>query len=210
MSTATAWLREPAGERALALPFSVGSTADDAVRVPGAGPDEALQLDWRDGLLWASPARGASLSLNGELLAAGTARELRDGDVIAVGAARVRLGRAAVPGGDADAVASLDILHMAGNETLAPLHAARVRTGAEDGEDADLVVAAIDFPGADATGVAAAASSAVFRSCERLITYWRIASTSSGANRPANDGMPRSALAPATMPAKIACLSGVR
>jgi formylglycine-generating enzyme required for sulfatase activity len=163
VSTATAWLREPAGERALALPFSVGSTADDAVRVPGAGPDEALQLDWRDALLWASPARGASLSLNGELLAAGTARELRDGDVIAVGAARVRLGRAAVPGGDADAVASLDILHMAGNETLAPLHAARVRTGAEDGEDADLVVAAIDFPGADATGVAGQADPARVR-----------------------------------------------
>ena len=74
MSTATAWLREPAGERALALPFSVGSTADDAVRVPGAGPDEALQLEWRDGLLWASPARGASLLLNGERLPAGTTR----------------------------------------------------------------------------------------------------------------------------------------
>lgn len=146
MNPIVASLREPAGERELRLPARVGSDPADDVRVPGAAPDEALQLEWRDGAVWASAARGQSLRLNGEPLGA-VPRELRRGDVVAIGTARLRLGSGA-GAADGGGPLALDLRHLVGNDTLAPLGAARVRAADDDADDADIVAASIESPAA--------------------------------------------------------------
>ena len=133
-------LREPAGERRLDAPLVIGGADDDLVRVPGAADADALRLEWRGDGWIALPARGASAALlvNGERLAAG-GHELREGDVFAVGAARVvalRLEPASL---------ELDVRHLVGNDTIAPLGAARARADADEGADAEIVAAALDL-----------------------------------------------------------------
>ncbi len=145
MSATVASLREPAGERELRLPACIGSGDADHVRVPGADPEEALLLEFRDGAIWAAAARGQPLRLNGEPLGAAP-RELRRGDVVAIGSARLQLGSA---GG---ATPMLELRHLAGNDTLAPLGATRVRAADDDTGDADIVAASIDFSAAEPRG----------------------------------------------------------
>ncbi len=133
-------LREPAGERRLDAPLVIGGADDDLVRVPGAADADALRLEWRGDGWIALPARGASAALlvNGERLATG-GHELREGDVFAVGAARVvalRLEPASL---------ELDVRHLVGNDTIAPLGAARARADADEGADAEIVAAALDL-----------------------------------------------------------------
>jgi formylglycine-generating enzyme required for sulfatase activity len=133
-------LREPAGERRLDAPLRIGSADDDLVRVPGAADGEGLRIEWRgDGwLVLPAPAASATLLVNGERLPAG-GHELRAGDVFTVGAARVvaqRLEPAAL---------ELDVRHLVGNDTIAPLGAARARADAEDAADAEVVAAALDL-----------------------------------------------------------------
>ncbi len=133
-------LREPAGERRLDPPLVIGGADDDRVRVPVSGPDDALRLEWRgDGWL-AQPARGASAALlvNGERLSA-AGHELRVGDVFAVGEARV-VARRLEP-----TSLELDVRHLVGNDTVAPLGAARGRADADDAADAEIVAAALDL-----------------------------------------------------------------
>jgi formylglycine-generating enzyme required for sulfatase activity len=133
-------LREPAGERRLDAPLSIGGAEGDLVRVPGAGDAEALRLEWRgDGWL-ALPARGAAAGLlvNGERLAE-RGHEVRAGDVFAVGAARVVALRLE------PATLELDVRHLVGNDTIAPIGAARARADAEDAADAEIVAAALDL-----------------------------------------------------------------
>jgi formylglycine-generating enzyme required for sulfatase activity len=131
-------LREPSGERALRLPACVGSDPADDVRVPGAAPGEALRLEWRDGATWACAARDLPVRLNGEALGA-TARELRPGDLVAIGSARLRVGHTGA------AAPVFELRHLAGNDTIAPLGATRLRATEEDGGDADIVAATIDL-----------------------------------------------------------------
>ena len=133
-------LREPAGERRLDAPLVIGGADDDLVRVPGAGGADALRLEWRGDGWIALPARGAcaALLVNGERLAEG-GHELREGDVYAVGAARVvalRLEPAAL---------ELDVRHLVGNDTIAPLAAARARADADEAADVEIVAAALDL-----------------------------------------------------------------
>jgi len=133
-------LREPAGDRRLDPPLVIGGADDDLVRVPGAGPVDALRLEWRgDGWL-AQPARGASAALlvNGERLPAG-GHELRAGDVFEVGAARV-VARRLEP-----AALELDVRHLVGNDTLAPLGSTRARSDADEAADAEIIAAALDL-----------------------------------------------------------------
>ncbi len=141
-------LREPAGERRLDSPLLVGGADGDLVRVPGAGDHEALRFEWRGDGWVVMPARGdaASLAVNGEALAAGAPHELRVGDVFAVGEARVvatRLEPAAL---------ELDVRHLVGNDTMAPIGAARLRADAEKDADAEVVAATLDLGDGGAVG----------------------------------------------------------
>lgn len=100
---------EPLGERAAALPLEVGGEGAGLV-VPGAS-GSALSLV-ASGRQWlAQPAAdGARVTLNGVLLR--TAQPLADGDVIGVGEAQVTVR----PG-----AALVEVMHLAGNATVAPL-----------------------------------------------------------------------------------------
>lgn len=135
-------IREPLGERSAGLPLAVGG-AGAALVVPGAeGSVLKLEADargWR-----ARPAAGASAQLNGQLL-----REpagLDDGDVLAVGAAQLVVW----PSREL-----IDVAHLAGNATVAPLQrevlpgeavSAGVREIFASGAAADAAVAAPAAP----------------------------------------------------------------
>ncbi|MCP5339934.1 MAG: SUMF1/EgtB/PvdO family nonheme iron enzyme [Sinobacteraceae bacterium] len=156
-------LREPAGERRIDPPLRIGGAAGDAeVRVPGAGSMQALRFDWCGDAWWVSAESRqdpvamdaesgvAPLRLNGESVPA-SGQELRSGDVLAIGAARVIATRVGPDGLD------LDVRHLVGNDTVAPLAAARSQTGSDSEEtaDAEIVAAALDFAATDGDAAAA-------------------------------------------------------
>lgn len=148
-------LREPAGERRIDAPLRIGGAAGDLVRVPGVESGEALRIEWRgDGWL-VTPERAADVAadvaaeaavagataplINGEPLAA-AGHELRAGDVFAIGEARVVATRIE------PAALELDVRHLVGNDTVAPLNAvARSRADAEEAADSEVVAAALDL-----------------------------------------------------------------
>ncbi|MFO1456986.1 MAG: SUMF1/EgtB/PvdO family nonheme iron enzyme [Steroidobacteraceae bacterium] len=144
-------LREPAGERRVESPLLIGGDARCAVRVPGVAPGEALRLEWRgDGWLafveHADPPAAAvpPLLVNAEPLDA-AGHELRAGDVFEVGEARV------IVAGLEPATLELEVRHLAGNDTVAPLNAsARARAEAESAADSEIVAAALEFADAGA------------------------------------------------------------
>lgn len=100
-------LREPLGTRRAATPLRLGGVGAD-IAVPDAG-EESLWLDWVDGQWWLRLPPGATAMLNG-----GVQREslaLADGDVLQLGTAQVVL----------SAEPALDVVHLQGNATVAPL-----------------------------------------------------------------------------------------
>src|SRR6478609_33628 len=100
-------IREPLGARQVATPLRLGG-ADADVIVPGeAAP---VRIDHSGGQYWARPAGDAPVVVNGAVHAEPLA--LVDGDVLQLGDAQV-LFTAAPP--------TLDVLHLAGNATVAPL-----------------------------------------------------------------------------------------
>ncbi|MFO1425983.1 MAG: SUMF1/EgtB/PvdO family nonheme iron enzyme [Steroidobacteraceae bacterium] len=155
MNGATARLREPlggeAGERRVALPLQIGGTPEHAVRVPGTRDGAALTIDLRDGAWIATAPAAAEVQLDGEPLAG--ERELHDGDVLTIGAARVRFVLAGADDGPL-----LDVRHLAGNDTLPPLTPARLRSAVDEAEDADIVEAPVDFGEATAAAPRAVAA----------------------------------------------------
>jgi formylglycine-generating enzyme required for sulfatase activity len=142
VSAAVLKLREPFGERTVPAPASIGAAAPASIRVPGLqdGETAVLRID-RRGTAWlAAPERAAgSAQLNGERLAG--ERELRAGDVLAVGDARVFVAI------DADGTLRLDVRHLTGNATLAPLRRADSHFESQDSADAEIVAALVDFAG---------------------------------------------------------------
>ncbi|MGE3666715.1 MAG: SUMF1/EgtB/PvdO family nonheme iron enzyme [Steroidobacteraceae bacterium] len=126
---ACATVHEPLGRRELAAPFTVGEVDAD-ILVPGAGSAAALRFDLDDGLWRVTPAAGIAARLNGERLH--EPRDLRAGDVIALAQAQVVL-RAVSP-------CVIDVLHLVGNDTIAPLAPASEREGALDDEDVEIGV----------------------------------------------------------------------
>ena len=75
-------LREPAGERRVESPLVIGGAAGDLVRVPGAGDESALRLEWRGDGWVALGGRGANgLRANGEPLGGPPGHELRGGRI---------------------------------------------------------------------------------------------------------------------------------
>lgn len=101
-------IREPLGERAATLPLTLGGPEADVV-VPGF---EAIGLTLSgSGRQWmARPVAGATLALNGMPLRSDTAVDA--GDVIGIGQAQVVVD----PAG-----ALLEVVHLAGNDTVAPV-----------------------------------------------------------------------------------------
>jgi formylglycine-generating enzyme required for sulfatase activity len=154
LTTAIA-IREPAGERQLALPLLVGA-ADAAILVPGVTAPAQLQISWEDSQWRVTALAGAQALLDGQPLR--QSRELRSGDVIGFGAAQLRFS-------SADAGARLDVLHLAGNDTIAPLDIAPVSIAETSDEEveiraAGLPVVRVGASEAEAGATAGAASAA--------------------------------------------------
>ena len=129
-------VREPAGARQLALPLSVGGIGAQVV-VPGAD-GAALQIDKQSFGFVATRGDGEAIYLNGERLVA--PRELRDGDALRVGAAHLSV----VLQGPR---LRLDVLHLEGNDTVAPINASLGRDTESESEDAVIRAAAFDAGG---------------------------------------------------------------
>jgi formylglycine-generating enzyme required for sulfatase activity len=98
---------EPLGVRTASLPLTLGGSGAD-VRIPGLEA-VALVLEERSGQWFARPIGGAGVTRNG--MALHEAAALDAGDVLALGEAQL----VAWPGD------RLEILHLAGNATVAPL-----------------------------------------------------------------------------------------
>ena len=143
MTVATLRVREPLGERNVAPPVTLGTAAEATIRVPaGAAAAEAVvQIEVREqGSWYAVAAADAEVVLNGERLS--SARELRSGDVIAVGDAQ------ALVAFDHDGAITVDVRHMVGNPTLPPLRGRDARAESEDGRDSEIIAAVVDLSAA--------------------------------------------------------------
>ncbi|MCS6946553.1 MAG: PEGA domain-containing protein, partial [Steroidobacteraceae bacterium] len=124
-------LREPAGERQLPAPAGIGG-AGARVIVPQAADGEQLRLLF-DGSHWsAEPVERGVARLNGEPLPL-TGAELRAGDVLALGAAQIVVTELE------GSRAQIEVRHLAGNDTVAPLQAPPARGEFDDEADVDVV-----------------------------------------------------------------------
>jgi formylglycine-generating enzyme required for sulfatase activity len=102
-------IREPLGERAAALPLVLGGEGA-ALPVPGMST-HGLTIEGRDGQWLVRPATGAEATLNGMPLVEATT--LDAADVIGIGAAQVVVHPER---------GEIQVHHLAGNDTIAPLH----------------------------------------------------------------------------------------
>ncbi|MGD9597171.1 MAG: SUMF1/EgtB/PvdO family nonheme iron enzyme [Steroidobacteraceae bacterium] len=126
MSSAHATVHEPLGRRELPAPFTIGAAGSDIV-VPGAAA-AALTLGVEDGLWRVTPAESVGARLDGERLR--EPRDLHAGDVLALGDTQIVI-RATAP-------CIIDVLHLAGNATIAPLAPVLERDGELDDEDVEI------------------------------------------------------------------------
>ena len=99
---------EPLGERVATLPLALGGAGADLV-LPGVDA-AGITLEDRGGQWYAHPAAGAAATLNGLPLQSATL--LDGGDVLVLGDAQIRV---------QPARGELDVRHLAGNATVAPL-----------------------------------------------------------------------------------------
>jgi len=106
--SASLLIREPLGERRAATPVRFGGAGADVV-IPGEN-DISLRLDQAGGQFWIRPADGGRVVVNG--VAHTEPLVLVDGDVLQLGETQV-VYSAATP--------ALDVRHLAGNATVAPL-----------------------------------------------------------------------------------------
>jgi len=104
-------LREPAGSRELSLPCRIGGVAGDEIIVPGTTGRESLLLHVLDGELGVTVAPDTTVLLNGVPLVSSVFAPLQNGDVVALGSARLLLHDQAL----------LEVRHLVGNDTLAPI-----------------------------------------------------------------------------------------
>ena len=136
-------VREPAGERSLGLRISVGGEGADVV-VPGTAPGAALIVERRDADWWATPEAGARVHFDGRPLT--RTRELHRDDVLSVGDAQI------VILDDSRTRLRLDVQHLVGNATIAPV----VEVTAVDFDVSDEDVEILAVPSALGTRPAAA------------------------------------------------------
>jgi formylglycine-generating enzyme required for sulfatase activity len=121
---------EPGGERVLGERFAIGGAGADIV-VPGTAAGVALTVRREGGLWLARPAPHAAVRFNGRAL--GAERDLRRDDVLAVGDAQVTVLELT------RTLLRLEVLHLAGNVTVAPAAALAAVTPAQ-AEDQDLEI----------------------------------------------------------------------
>lgn len=122
-------VREPAGERTLGLRVSIGGEGADIV-VPGTPAGPVLIIERREADWWATPEAGASVRFDGRSFS--RARELHRDDVISVGDAQIVIAE------DSRTRLRLDVQHLVGNATIAPIVVvAAVDTDADD-EDVEI------------------------------------------------------------------------
>ncbi|MEO7773564.1 MAG: PEGA domain-containing protein [Steroidobacteraceae bacterium] len=122
---------EPAGERRVVLPLRIGG-ADAEVLVPGVAAPAVLQLSHEDAQWRIAPLQGAQALLDGQPLRG--SQELVDGDVVGFGAAQLRL---------VESVPALEVLHLAGNATIAPLDVAPVNIAETSDEEVEIRAAGL-------------------------------------------------------------------
>lgn len=121
-------IREPAGERIFGESLSIGGEGADIV-VPGADA-AVLSIERHEGQ-WLAAARSATTTLiNGRVLAA--PRELRRHDELTLGDAQIEIVDAS------RTLLRIDVHHLVGNETIAPV--AQVATLVADADDEDLEI----------------------------------------------------------------------
>jgi formylglycine-generating enzyme required for sulfatase activity len=117
-------VNEPAGERSFGERLSIGGDGADIV-VPGTPPGPALIIERREADWWATPEAGAAVRFDGRPLT--RTRELHRDDVLSIGDAQLVIGE------DARTRLRLDVQHLVGNATIAPV----------------IVVATVDFDAGD-------------------------------------------------------------
>ncbi|HVY82287.1 MAG TPA: PEGA domain-containing protein [Steroidobacteraceae bacterium] len=105
-------VKEPAGERSLGVRLTIGGEGADIV-VPGTAPGAALTIERREAEWWASPEPGAGVRFDGRPLS--HTRELHKDDVLSVGEAQI------IVLDDSRTRLRLDVQHLAGNATIAPV-----------------------------------------------------------------------------------------
>ena len=150
-------IHEPLGERAAALPLVLGG-AEAGLAVPGLSAP-ALTIEGRDGRWLARPAPGAAVTLNGMPLVEPST--LDAADVIGIGAAQIVVH---------PAHRDIEVHHLSGNATIAPLH--------QQALPGDEVVAGVReiFAADSADAAAAAAGDAAGRvPAARRMRYWMAA-----------------------------------
>ncbi len=121
-------IREPGGERTFGESLQIGGEGA-AIVVPGAASSR-LSIERHEAQWLATPADGSSILINGRTLTA--PRELRRHDSLSVGEAQVEVVDAS------RTLLRLDVHHLAGNATIAPM--AEVSSLAGDGDDEDLEI----------------------------------------------------------------------
>ncbi|MBX5459554.1 MAG: SUMF1/EgtB/PvdO family nonheme iron enzyme [Steroidobacteraceae bacterium] len=153
-------VREPAGERTLGASSTLGGEGADLV-VPGAAAGTAVTFERREGVWHAVPAPGAHVRFDGRPLV--QARELRRDDVLTVGEAQI------VVVDDSRTRLWLDVQHLVGNATIAPV----------------VTVAAVDVEASDEdVEIRVAPGGAAARPADAVLTAERRAAREAYARRP--------------------------
>jgi formylglycine-generating enzyme required for sulfatase activity len=126
-------IQEPAGERTLDPPMSIGGVGADVV-VPGIEDGPALRIDRREGVWVAQTESAQAVRFDGRPMR--ESRDLRRGDVMAVGDAQVIVLDAS------RTLLRLDVIHLVGNDTIAPVGivSALAADGDETGDDIEIKV----------------------------------------------------------------------
>lgn len=118
---------EPLGPRTLDAPITIGAPGCTIV-VPGASASPSLVIGIDEGLWRVSPVDGGGARLNGERLR--EPRDLRAGDVLTLADAQLIV-RGTAP-------CRIDVVHLAGNDTIAPLVPLAELDAALDDEDVEI------------------------------------------------------------------------
>lgn len=139
-------VHEPTGDRELALPCRIGGSQGDDVIVPGPGSG-FVSIDIVEGQLGIVDSGGRVL-LNGAPVRFSEFVLLQCGDVLALGETRVVI----------QAGSTLDVRHLQGNETIAPLEAPDEQTLNDVSSDGRVIAANLsidndaDHPAKDKAG----------------------------------------------------------
>ena len=132
----TVVLREPAGDRTMALPLLIGSTSGCDVQAPGFAEGEIVRIFVEGGATYIEAATPTTAILDGQHLEQGVARAVQTGSVLVIGDTRVAFSQEA-------GSPVLSVRHLEGNRTIAPLRATSSVSQDQDQQDVPIKVAAV-------------------------------------------------------------------